>query len=81
LAVLDEFKPDVVLLDIGMPGMDGYEVARQIRRQTRHRNVLLIAVTGWSQEHDQRRARKAGFDHHVVKPPDMDRLCHILMAS
>jgi two-component system CheB/CheR fusion protein len=62
------FRPQVVLLDIGMPGMDGYEVARQLRRQAGTEGVVLIALTGWGREEDRRRSREAGFDHHVVKP-------------
>ena len=79
-SVLDAFKPDAVLLDIGMPGMDGYEVARRIRATSAHRDVLLIALTGWGQEHDHRRSRAAGFDHHLVKPPDIDKLRDLLTA-
>jgi signal transduction histidine kinase/ActR/RegA family two-component response regulator len=77
LAVIDEFDPEVVLLDIGMPFMDGYEVARRIR--SRHGNrVRLIALTGWGQEEDVRRAERAGFDHHLVKPPDLEKLGNLL---
>ena len=79
LDTLDVFQPDVVLLDIGMPEMDGYETARRIRASAHHA-VLLIALTGWGQEHDQQRSREAGFDHHVVKPPDIDRLRDLLTA-
>ena len=78
LELMDTFQPDAVLLDIGMPEMDGYDVARAIRKMSRHRNVLLIAVTGWGQEHDQATARAAGFDHHIVKPPQIDVLRELL---
>jgi len=81
LDALESFDPDSVLLDIGMPDMDGYEVARRMRSTARHGDVLLIALTGWGQEHDQRRAHAAGFDHHVVKPPDLDRLRDLLSAA
>jgi signal transduction histidine kinase len=77
LAVLDEFDPEVVLLDIGMPLMDGYEVARRIRA-ARGQSVLLIALTGWGQEEDVRRAERAGFDHHLVKPPDIEKLGRLM---
>lgn len=70
-----------VLLDIGMPGMDGYEVARNIRANRTHGDALLIALTGWGQEHDHRGSRAAGFDHHLVKPPDIDRLRDLLTAG
>jgi CheY-like chemotaxis protein len=78
LASLDIFEPDTVLLDIGMPEMDGYEVARAIRRRPRHADILLIALTGWGQQDDQRRSRAAGFDHHLVKPPNLEKLRELL---
>ena len=81
LEKLRSFGPDSVLLDIGMPDMDGYEVARRIRATAEYRRILLIALTGWGQEHDQRRSRAAGIDQHVVKPPDIDRLRELLTAG
>ena len=81
LEMLRSFDPDAVLLDIGMPEMDGYEVARRIRATAEYSRILLIALTGWGQEHDQRRSRAAGFDHHLVKPPDIDRLRELLTAG
>jgi len=80
LCVLDTFQPDAVLLDIGMPGMDGYEVSRHVRSSATHRDVLLIALTGWGQHDDRERSRRAGFDHHLIKPPDIHRLRSILVA-
>ncbi len=64
------FQPDVILLDIGMPRMNGYEACSRIRAQTWSENVVLIALTGWGQDEDRRRSREAGFDHHLVKPVD-----------
>ena len=61
-----------------MPEMDGYEVARRIRSAAPRRDVLLIALTGWGQEHDHSRSRHAGLDHHLVKPPDVDKLRELL---
>ncbi|MGE3276830.1 MAG: ATP-binding protein [Vicinamibacterales bacterium] len=78
LAQLERFHPDSVLLDIGMPGMDGYEVARRIRDTPAYRDLLIIALTGWGQPNDRQRSREAGFDHHLVKPPDLDRLRTLL---
>ena len=72
------FQPDVVLLDIGMPGMNGYEAARHIRRQEWGQNVLLIAVTGWDAELEQGRPEEASFDHHLVKPLDPEALERLL---
>ncbi len=63
-----QFLPDVVLLDIGMPGMSGYQVARKLREEPALRHILLVAQTGWGQEDDRRRAQEAGFDYYLVKP-------------
>jgi PAS domain S-box-containing protein len=70
LSMAAAFRPDVVLLDIGMPGLDGYEVARRLRALKRVEPLRIIAVTGWGQEADRTRAREAGFDVHLVKPVD-----------
>jgi two-component system, sensor histidine kinase len=80
LLVADSFRPGVVLLDIGMPGMDGYEVARQLRGHPDHAGVLLIALTGWSYPQDHARSRAAGFDHHLRKPADIDQLMRLLAS-
>lgn len=80
LQALDSYKPALVLLDIGMPGMDGYDVARQIRQHPEARDVTLIALTGWGQPDDRRRARRAGFDDHLTKPLDMGALQRALAA-
>jgi CheY-like chemotaxis protein len=74
----------VALLDIGMPGMDGYEVARRLRGDPRHAGLLLGAITGWGDAHDRERAREAGFDHHFRKPISVRDLSDLLrgpMAS
>jgi PAS domain S-box-containing protein len=65
-----KFRPDVAFLDIGMPGMDGYEVARRLRSTPGLENVILAALTGWGQKEDRRRTAEAGFDHHLIKPPE-----------
>lgn len=70
LLTFPAFRPDVVLLDLGMPGMNGYEVARQIRALPNGKPVLLIALTGFSSREDKRLSREAGIDHHSVKPVD-----------
>jgi CheY-like chemotaxis protein len=72
------FRPDVVLLDIGMPKLDGYEVCRRLRAQPWGAGVLIVAVTGWGQDSDKRRAREAGFDHHLTKPMDPAALYDLL---
>ena len=76
----DEFHPDVTVLDIGLPKMDGYEVAGLIRRQPWGADMVLIAATGWGQETDRHRSREAGFDHHLVKPVDPAALIHLLAS-
>jgi CheY-like chemotaxis protein len=78
LAVAEEFQPQVVLLDIGMPGIDGYETARRLRARPWARSTLLCAQTGWGQEDDKRRAHSAGFDRHLVKPIDPEELTRLL---
>lgn len=75
-----EFQPDVVLLDIGMPRLDGYGAAREIRKQPRSDGMLLIALTGWGQEEDRRRSAEAGFDRHLVKPVEPSELQKILAS-
>jgi signal transduction histidine kinase len=70
--------PDVALLDIGMPLLDGYEVARRIRAQDWGKGVTLVALTGWGQESDRRRSQEAGFDTHLVKPLDLEKLSALL---
>lgn len=75
------FRPDVVILDIGLPGLNGYQVAAKIRAKTWGQSLLLIALTGWGQEDDRRRAREAGFDHHLTKPIDQTTLEKILASS
>jgi CheY-like chemotaxis protein len=77
LDAVGPFAPDIVLLDIGMPDMDGYETSRRIRAKYAN-DVVLVALTGWGQDEDLRQSRAAGFDHHLVKPPDMERLREIL---
>jgi PAS domain S-box-containing protein len=80
LEAFDAFRPAVVLLDIGMPGMNGYDAARAIRARFPGADATLVALTGWGQEDDRRRAREAGFDHHLVKPAELGTL-HSLLAS
>jgi len=78
LKALDEAAAEVVLLDIGMPGMDGYEVARRIRQRAEFKDVRLVALTGWGQDEDRRRSSEAGFDQHLIKPADVGVLKSLL---
>ena len=78
LDLLDAFQPVGVFLDLGMPGMDGYELARRIRSRPDARDTVLIALTGWGQARDRRRTEAAGFIHHLAKPADLDTLQRVL---
>ena len=78
-AALD-YRPDVVLLDIGLPKLDGYEVAKRMRQQPALQSVVLIAMTGYGQESDRQHSQEAGFDHHLSKPADFGKLQEILGA-
>jgi PAS domain S-box-containing protein len=78
LSALGAFRPTIVLLDIGMPLIDGYEAARRIRAMPEGQAVLLVAMTGWGQDEDRRRTADAGFDHHLVKPVDPTQLQNVL---
>ena len=81
LLALAQHKPDVALLDIGMPGMDGYEVARRARQQPALQGIVLIALTGWGQAEDRVQSDQAGFDHHLVKPVELPVLQALLASS
>jgi CheY-like chemotaxis protein len=78
---LANYQPHVVLLDIGMPGMDGHEVARRIRKLPQARELILVALTGWGQEEDRQRSQAAGFDFHLVKPADLNTLRELFAAT
>lgn len=78
LNIAQEFIPDAVILDIGLPGMDGFEVARQLRNRPESKNALLIALTGYGEAESRLRSQRAGFDHHVVKPADIEFLLSIV---
>ena len=73
-------RPDVALLDIGMPKRDGYEVARQIRASAAGAEITLIAVTGWAQDSDKLQSKAAGFDHHLTKPVEPEKLIGLLSS-
>ena len=73
-----DYRPEVVLLDIGLPGLDGYQVAERIRQHATLKNIVLVALTGYGQDTDRQRSQEAGFDHHLVKPSDFDEIEKIL---
>ena len=81
LKLASTFQPQVVLLDIGLPEMDGYEVARQMRELPQTQDALLIAVSGYGSAEDRERARQAGFDHHLVKPTSVHQLVNVIAAD
>ena len=81
LDLVETHRPDIVFLDIGMPQMDGYEVARRIRRLPQFDQAVLVALTGWGQERDRLQSEAAGFDQHIVKPADMKALQSLLATA
>jgi CheY-like chemotaxis protein/N-acetylglutamate synthase-like GNAT family acetyltransferase len=81
LEALDAFRPHAALLDIGMPGMDGYEVARQMRQRANHDGLRLVALTGWGQDEARKLSREVGFDEHWVKPVDPQALMSLFGAE
>ncbi|HTU68439.1 MAG TPA: response regulator [Steroidobacteraceae bacterium] len=81
LALAGQRRPEIVVLDVGMPKLDGCEVARRIRAESWGRGAILVALTGWGQDVDRRRSREAGFDMHLVKPVDPATLCDMLVTQ
>jgi CheY-like chemotaxis protein len=81
LAVLAVFDPDLAIVDIGLPGMDGYELAAQIRMLAKGKRIILAALSGWGEEEAQRRCIEAGFDRYFVKPIDIDGLEDLLLST
>ena len=79
LVLADEFHPDFILLDIGLPGISGHDVARSIRKQAWGTQPVLIAMTGWGQYEDRTKSKDAGFDYHWTKPVDPDALDRLLV--
>jgi DNA-binding response OmpR family regulator len=80
-AAIDQFAPEVVLLDIELPEMSGYEIAKRIRSAEEGTKIVLIAVTGRGQQEDKDKAREAGFDEHLTKPVDISSLANLLRAE
>jgi CheY-like chemotaxis protein/anti-sigma regulatory factor (Ser/Thr protein kinase) len=81
LEVFDEFEPELVLLDIGMPGLNGLQACARIRSKPKGRTAVLVAITGWGQPEDRRLSGEAGFDHHLVKPVDPTLLLELIALS
>jgi CheY-like chemotaxis protein len=81
LALAGQRRPEIVVLDVGMPKLDGCEVARRIRAESWGRQAVLVALTGWGQDADRKRSREAGFDMHLVKPVDPATICDMLVTQ
>jgi PAS domain S-box-containing protein len=81
VALAESFRPDLLILDIGMPRLNGYDAARRIRQQPWSRGAVLIALTGWGQEEDRLQAKESGFDYHLVKPMDLSFLEQLMVVS
>ena len=81
LKVAESFRPDVIVMDIGLPNLTGYEVARRIRGQPWGKDIVLIALTGWGQAESRNKSREAGFNHHLVKPVETESLARLLSES
>lgn len=81
LSAAADFRPEVVLLDLGLPDIDGYSLAAKLREQDQLRAATMIALTGYGQADDRRRTRSAGFEHHLVKSPEIDELLAIVSRS
>lgn len=77
VSAVEDWHPDVVLLDIGLPDIDGYEVAKRLRQSDHGKDVMLVALTGWGQDQDKQRTSDSGFDQHWVKPVGIDKLREI----
>lgn len=80
LEVALDYRPNVVLLGIGLPGLNGFEVAKRLRQQPTLKNIVLVAMTGCGQESDRKRSDEAGFDHHLVKPGDFGTVLQIVSS-
>ena len=81
IEAIEKYRPEVVLLDIGLPKLNGHEVCRQVRQQPWGKDIVMIALTGWGQEDDRRKSEEAGFNGHLVKPVDYDRLLELLSST
>ena len=80
ISVAEEFLPELIFLDIGMPGLDGYEVCRRIRQQAWGQTMVIAALTGWTRDEDRDRSQQAGFNHFLVKPVDPKALEDVIAA-
>jgi CheY-like chemotaxis protein len=77
----EQFRPDIILLDIGLPKLNGYDACRRLREQSWSQGTVIVALTGWGQDEDRRRSKEAGFDHHLVKPVEIGDLQKLLAET
>lgn len=78
LTIAESLRPEIILLDIGMPRLNGYEVAQRLRAEAWGKNIVIIAMSGWGQEKDQQRSRASGFDRHLIKPVNPEDLAKLI---
>jgi CheY-like chemotaxis protein len=78
LRLVNAFRPQAVVMDINIPGMDGHEIARRLRADPANAGIYLVALTGYGHEQDVERSHAAGFDHHLIKPTDPQEICDLL---
>ena len=81
LRAAEDYRPEVILSDIGLPGIDGYTIARELRKRPEFSKTLMVAVTGYNQEADRKQARDAGFDYHLPKPLNISKLFDVLLTK
>jgi CheY-like chemotaxis protein len=81
LAAAERLRPDVVLMDLGLPRIDGFDACRRIREQSWGKQILMIAITGWGQDVDRRKSQEAGFDHHLVKPVEASDISALMSGA
>jgi CheY-like chemotaxis protein len=80
IEAVEQYRPDVILLDIGLPKLNGHEVCRHVREKSWGRDIVVIALTGWGQDEDRRKSEEAGFNGHLVKPVNYDELLELLSS-
>lgn len=78
IVLSEQFRPQIIFMDLGMPEMDGFAAAKRIREKPWGENIVIVALSGWGQDEDKRKSKEAGFDHHLVKPAELSELKKVL---